>query len=146
MNESKSRPTSSMRYIGHFLVTLGTIALAFTMRILGVAMNSFRIQDASHWIIQDLPPPSSFQLASKQSFGFFDDVTDNQWKIAQKLHAKSFPNHFDKQPVKYSNAINDKRNPPNLKQSSHWYAENFQEEFHCTYRIGAIDPSCSSLL
>ncbi len=76
---------------------------------------------------------ATFQLAFSQSLGYFDDVPERQWKIAQHLHAKAFPNHFGKPPIRYSNTINDKGKIPKLQKSSHWYAENFQEEFHCTY-------------
>ena len=29
----------------------------------------------------------SFALAYSQSFGFFDDIRESDWKLAQKLHA-----------------------------------------------------------
>jgi len=64
---------------------------------------------------------SSFALASSQSFGFFDDVRDSDWKIAQKLHLKAFPNHFRESLDSYDKGFD----------SSAWYGENFQEEFHC---------------
>ena len=66
-----------------------------------------------------------FALAFRQSFGFFTDITDEQWEIAQKLHAKTFPNHFHPKVLSLEE----------MKSKSHdghrWYSENFQEEFHC---------------
>lgn len=95
------------------------------------------------WVSQDMSsspsssssssPQSSFSLAYNQSFGFFDDVTDRQWKLSQVLHAKTFPNHFSTDLSQYSSTIDDKGNVPKLKKSPFWYAENFQEEFHCAH-------------
>jgi hypothetical protein len=60
----------------------------------------------------------SFELAIKQSFGFFTDITDDQWRLAQKIHAKVFPNIYGDQ----ESVVSD---------TSVWYGSNFQEEFHC---------------
>lgn len=85
----------------------------------------------------DGPPNTSdlpkYQLANQQSFGFFDDITDDNWKIAQKIHKNAFPNHFSSDLEPYSNKPDDKGNYAALKQSNWWNAENFQEEFHCAY-------------
>ena len=60
-----------------------------------------------------------FALASKQSLGFFDDISEAQWKVSQQIHFKSFPNHYAERVSKTSPKPNE------------WYAEHFQEEFHC---------------
>lgn len=78
----------------------------------------------------------STSLAYNQSFGFFDDIRDDDWKIAQRIHAKTFPNTFRGKPEKYSNGINDRGKIEKLRWSAHWYAENFQEEFHCELKEG----------
>ena len=64
----------------------------------------------------------SYALAYDQSFGFFDDIRDNHWKIFQKIHAQVFPNHF----------IKPLSTEP-ISNAPFWYAENFQEEFHCKW-------------
>jgi len=64
----------------------------------------------------------SYELAYKQSFGFFDNILYSDWKIFQHLHQRLFPNHFRKSPDEYVADF-----PSNV-----WYGENFQEEFHCT--------------
>ena len=76
----------------------------------------------------------SFTLAYGQSFGFFDDIRESDWKLAQKLHAKTFPNHFRDTPYKFSHSINDKGKRVALDKAPDWYAENFQEEFHCKWQ------------
>ena len=45
----------------------------------------------------------------------------------QEIHAKMSPNQFGDLKT-YSRGSNDKGN---IKRSNFWYAENFQEEFHC---------------
>jgi hypothetical protein len=75
----------------------------------------------------------SFGIAYNQSLGFFDDIRDGDWKIAQQLHAKAFPNHFTETPNRFSSKINDKGNRKALDKAPEWYAENFQVEFHCKW-------------
>lgn len=83
-----------------------------------------------------LLPQSGFSLAKRQSFGYFDDISDENWKRAQKIHAKMFPNHAPRL-GQYSNAVVVKDMMKELKMSNFWYAQNFHEEFHCplTQRI-----------
>jgi hypothetical protein len=73
----------------------------------------------------------SYKLAYDQSFGFFDDITDKDWKRAQLIHSRMFPNHFGKDLLQYSSGMKDKSNPERLSPSRSWNGENFQEEFHC---------------
>jgi hypothetical protein len=72
-----------------------------------------------------------YQLASDQSFGFFTDISDANWKRAQAIHAKMFPNYFQDL-KKYAHGPNDKGDIPKLKRSHYWNGENFQTEFHCS--------------
>jgi len=62
-------------------------------------------------------------LAYDQSFGFFDDIPDTQWKMFQEIHTNVFPNHYD----------NTLSIEPVGSRAPAWYAENFQEEFHCAF-------------
>lgn len=87
-------------------------------------------------------PAVGYRLAYQQSYGFFDDVSDVDWKRAQHLHARGFPNHYRDEPKQYSNNINDQGKYSALMKSSWWYAENFQEEFHC--RLAQRIPSDSN--
>lgn len=77
-------------------------------------------------------PQEDYQLAYKQSFGFFHDVPSDHWKIAQTIHNKLFPNHlWDNVGRRYVSGIHAKGKPDELKRAKDWYAENFQVEFHC---------------
>ncbi|CAJ1936032.1 unnamed protein product [Cylindrotheca closterium] len=73
---------------------------------------------------------SGFSFAQRQSFGYFDDISDENWKRAQQIHAKMFPNHSPRL-GQYSNALVVKDKMAELKMSSFWYAQNFHKEFHC---------------
>mmetsp|Transcript_4738 Transcript_4738/g.11182 ORF Transcript_4738/g.11182 Transcript_4738/m.11182 type:complete len:358 (+) Transcript_4738:87-1160(+) len=73
---------------------------------------------------------SGFNLAQRQSLGYFDDISDENWKLAQQIHAKMFPNHAPRLD-QYSNAVVVKDKMAELKMSSFWNAQNFHEEFHC---------------
>jgi Methyltransferase domain len=37
-----------------------------------------------------------FRLAREQSFGFFDDIPNHIWQRAQQIHAKTFPNFYQR--------------------------------------------------
>jgi hypothetical protein len=74
----------------------------------------------------------SYKVAYDQSLGFFDDISDENWKRAQTIHTKMFPNHYTKMSLfQNSNSPNDKGNYEKLKRSQNWNGNNFQEEFHC---------------
>jgi hypothetical protein len=80
----------------------------------------------------NVPAGSTFQLASQQSFGFFDDIGEDLWRQSQRIHARLFPNYYKPGNLtQYSNGINDKGKVPALRNSAHWNGQNFQEEFHC---------------
>lgn len=83
-----------------------------------------------------VPPSSSssstnsFQLASDQSYGFFNDITDESWKRLQSYHAALFPNYYSDL-MKYSNGPGDRGLYAQLRHSGMWYGQNFQVEFIC---------------
>jgi hypothetical protein len=66
------------------------------------------------------------QLAFQHSGGFFDDISDSDWRRLQKITNRTFPNHFRPDLQQYSNH-------PTKDKSNWWNAENFQEEFHCQF-------------
>lgn len=137
---SQSESGRSMSTFRQLILLVSVLGIALTGnhlwvgKLVAVGPES-SVWTMSPWISQNGSSSSSslasFSLAYNQSFGFFDDVTDRQWKLSQVLHAKTFPNHFSKDLKQYSSTINDKGNIPMLRKSSFWYAENFQEEFHC---------------
>ena len=83
-----------------------------------------------------------YRLAREQSFGFFDDITNENWQVLQEIHARAFPNHYEATLERHSGDLMHKKDRQAVKEAQSWYAQNFQEEFHCagTQRI----PSSSS--
>lgn len=73
---------------------------------------------------------NSYWLASSQSEGFFDDISNAHWKIAQKYHAAMFPNFYHDL-ARYSHGAGDKKDWSKLRQANLWYGDNFQVEFIC---------------
>lgn len=74
-----------------------------------------------------------FDLAKEQSFGFFTDISDDNWEISQRLAARTFPNHFGNDLNKFSNGPGSKGKVKQLGGSKNWNGRNFQEEFHCAH-------------
>ena len=77
-----------------------------------------------------------YELAKTQSNGFFDNISDDDWKRAQTIHTHMFPNYVnsaDHSRYNYSNTIHDKGQYKKLSNSHLWYGDNYQEEFHCAY-------------
>lgn len=74
----------------------------------------------------------AYSLAKEQSFGYFTDITNENWRVAQRHHASLFPNYYaDHGLTKFSNGPNDKGKPDKLGKSNTWYGQNFQVEFIC---------------
>jgi hypothetical protein len=90
-----------------------------------------------------LPPldplsPGSFSLGIEQSFGFFTDIRNENWKLLQDYHAKMFPNYYIESSSKqeqnlnnFSHANDAIGNYSLIHNSNSWYARNFQVEFIC---------------
>jgi hypothetical protein len=76
----------------------------------------------------------SFELAKRQSFGFFETIPDEDWKRAQRIHARMFPNYYQGHPLtQNSNRMEDRPEISRLRRSHLWFGDNFQEEFHCGF-------------
>ena len=76
------------------------------------------------------PDEDAYSLAKEQSFGYFTDITNENWRIAQTHHARLFPNYYANL-NKFSNGPNDKGRVERLQKSNnhYWYGQNFQVEF-----------------
>ena len=73
----------------------------------------------------------NYNLANDQSSGFFDDISNADWKRSQEIAHKTFPNHYRKDLLTHATTLKD--NKWDKSRSNWWNAENFQEEFHCQY-------------
>ena len=87
-------------------------------------------------------PSSSFELARIQSNGFFDNIHEDDWKRAQDIHARMFPNYVaSKSRYDNSNTINDKGNSHKLKNSHGWYVILFA---HCCREVLGMETISST--
>ena len=80
----------------------------------------------------------SFSLAREQSFGFFTDISNENWKILQDYHVKLFPNYFiensgggQENLNKFSHPNDSKGKNSLIGKTNFWYGRNFQVEFIC---------------
>ena len=71
-----------------------------------------------------------YSLAKEQSLGYFTDITNENWRIAQTHHARLFPNYYANL-ENFSNGPKDKGRVKKLGRSHFWYGQNFQVEFIC---------------
>mmetsp|Transcript_24778 Transcript_24778/g.44877 ORF Transcript_24778/g.44877 Transcript_24778/m.44877 type:complete len:360 (-) Transcript_24778:71-1150(-) len=80
---------------------------------------------------------SSAGLAMKQSFGFFDDISDKQWKLLQKIVAEHVNHKYPEQPLTH-NPHFDKRNLKYFNSYPAWWQTNYEPNFSCQFerRIG----------
>ena len=71
---------------------------------------------------------SSFELAKRQSFGFFDDIDENSWKRMQQRVASRINHRRPGNPLRgyFDPAL--------------WYMSNFEPDFTCPHerRVGGL--------
>jgi len=78
-----------------------------------------------------------YQLANDQSFGFFDDVPESEWKLLSNI-VKEHENHaFMDQPLTFNPAW-EKRTSKYFSSPRAWYQNNYEPNFSCRFerRIG----------
>eukprot|EP00980_Cylindrotheca_fusiformis_P015877 scaffold4642_cov112-Cylindrotheca_fusiformis.AAC.2 len=136
LNTTRRRPKQSKN--GYYVAVLvGVVLLA----IIGLPRDDFYARNLmfseamlhlANSPVQSSSSSQEFDLAYTQSFGFFDDIPNENWLRAQEIHAKLFPNH-NKNLKQFSNAPKVRDKTTELKYSSHWNSQNFHEEFHCAY-------------
>lgn len=126
-DESKQRPNSrsfKQQPNGRSLpVIFMIIAAAISFRMLNLSYcmleNTTNLQaDDTIGTIGNV----DYSLAKEQSFGFFTDISNENWLIAQRYHSSLFPNYYaDLQ--KYSNGIGDRGKVNNIRNSNMWYGQ-----------------------
>lgn len=134
MKKSKSPGNGADRSLNYSkLVKTGTCLLA-----LGCIYSSNRASfyDSVKFTVDDYPVPST-DLAKKQSFGFFDDITDEHWKLLQHLVAVHVNHKFTEQPLTH-NPHFDKRKMKYFNSYPAWWQTNYEPNFSCQFerRIG----------
>lgn len=82
--------------------------------------------------------PDNFSLARTQSFGFFDDITNDNWKKLQDLVAHHWNHKFPEAPLTHHPAWKGRGQHRQVRHPA-WYQTNFEPNFSCQFemRIGA---------
>ena len=90
------------------------------------------------------PNDPDFELAKRESLGFFDDVSSHHWDILKRKVQEMSPNYNDWYlPHPGQAAPGDKRN----SKSGFFYQNHYEPDFVCQHerRIGVSFASCRRL-
>jgi hypothetical protein len=121
--------------------TVGSILLMNSLFLL--SSGSFRLQasQATHQIEEVMASSidnDNFSLARKHSFGFFDDITNDNWRRLQTMVAEHWNHKYPEKPLTHHPAW---EKGYGKWQNSHpaWYQTNFEPNFSCQFemRVGA---------
>ncbi len=144
----------SYTFQGLILVVLGWL---ITVRFAFLAVQSFHITETTTGAIQEdfdnLPTQrlsssssslsifkdsnqrhsSDFSLAYQQSYGFFDDIPDDDWKLYQTTARRAQHHAYPNDPLRF---WNDSHNDA----AATWYYHNYNPIFSCPHvqRVGGV--------
>ena len=130
MTKANAKQPQSMLKAKHFLLAAILIWLMHTWLVTFTTSEHLAEVVSSNPLKLDNTRRSSYELARSQSWGYFDDITDEHWRTAQRYHAALFPNYY-RDLTKYSNGPKDKGDYQQLRNSNMWWGANFQVEFIC---------------
>ncbi|CAB9513511.1 Pfam:DUF672 [Seminavis robusta] len=103
-------------------------ALVIQVVLLDCAFSLFFTEEKNE-LLASSQDPSDFQLASYQSYGFFDDISSEDWK----LHQQRFQTHKDH--------MNDRRPDPTSNElPAMYYMSHYDPLFTCPHerRLGGL--------
>jgi hypothetical protein len=86
-----------------------------------ISCNSVNTAESIHTISSAVSlsgPEKSYRLAFDQSYGFFDDINEYNWKLMQH-RARTRINHKFNSPIKF------------YDEPARWYMNNFEPDFTC---------------
>jgi hypothetical protein len=100
--------------------------------MLSYSMNQASMNDAGALRNED-----DFELASRQSFGFFNDVTVKHWNLLKKLVAEHNNHLWPEKPLTHNPDV-DKRTIKYRSSYPAWWQTNYEPNFSCQFeqRIG----------
>jgi hypothetical protein len=78
-----------------------------------------------------------FELAARQSYGFFDNVPAESWNLHRNIYLQSRNHNDPDNPLRGSQFISNKT-PPWQSIPATWYQNNYEPNFSCAFekRIG----------
>ena len=126
------QPLNSRRSENKIIYIIAAFALGIVF-LLNVCSRSEKIIHPLH---ASKHGPSDYDLAYRESLGFFNDIPSEEW-LRKKERVQTQPKHNDEKFGLRSKYLN--RNHPSI-----WYQNNWQVEFTCPHEIqlgGASDGS-----
>jgi len=73
-----------------------------------------------------------FSLASSQSYGFFDDVTDKHWKILQKIAVEHVNHKVPDKPLTHNPVVDKRKVKYNSSYPAWWQTVSPTRELACS--------------
>jgi hypothetical protein len=146
-----SATTKSRKNISSLCASMITICVIWLVNtgFIGLFSETTKVTTSSLPSSASASPPLSsvflltdFSLGREQSGGFFNEITNENWKMLQKYHAELFPNYYiESSSTKQEENLNKYSHPNDpgrgenrlslLRNSNMWYGRNFQVEFIC---------------
>lgn len=120
------------------LGTLCTLILGFIVVSIIYTIHSIR-----HHYADTLTSPKAndihfnYNLAKRHSFGFFDDVSEDEWKLLQKIVGEHVNHAYVKEPLTFNPQFST-RNLAMFNSNFAWYQNNYEPNFSCRFerRVG----------
>jgi len=136
--------------------TIGIIILISSISLLSSGcsnLRSFTLQDSEQLDTESGGPTTKgiranknnnendadkFSLARTQSFGFFNDITNDNWKLLQNMVAQHWNHKFPERPLTHHPTWRGAGQSGQLHIPA-WYQTNFEPNFSCQFEkwIGA---------
>ena len=144
------QPNSSRHFkVPSFRSTIIMLLVCAVAFAIGLNFNNFISDATDHLEFVDddktIYAPSStirgrsndFKLANKQSFGFFNDISSNQWLIHQEIVANYQPHKNPEDPLEFVPG-HAKRKISYFNSPQAFYQTNYEPNFSCALerRIG----------
>ena len=132
-NNPRGFPRGAAALIG-LLIPFSMMSLFLTPNLWKFTSGEKEESDAKN----NDPSTDNFSLARTQSFGFFDDITNDNWKKLQDLVAHHWNHKFPEAPLTHHPAWKGRGQVRQVKHPA-WYQTNFEPNFSCQFemRIGA---------
>ncbi|KAL3792959.1 hypothetical protein HJC23_010972 [Cyclotella cryptica] len=85
-------------------------------------------------------PTDPNALARSQSFGFFDDITEERWMLHQKIYREYTKHKTPDQPLQYNPAV-ETRKEHWWNSAEAWYQNNYEPSFTCEFERRVYFPN-----
>uniref|UniRef100_A0A7S1BQZ4 Methyltransferase domain-containing protein n=1 Tax=Corethron hystrix TaxID=216773 RepID=A0A7S1BQZ4_9STRA len=140
MIEKASKMTSSFKAISLIIIVsafmLGRLSMVEVSTSTFSEVSTFTLTPATV-VTSSSPVSQDYQLANDQSYGFFDDVTAENWKINQEIYRGYSPHLNDENPLEYVPGVS-KFQIHYLNSPQAFYQCNYEPSFSCPFerRVG----------